>query len=352
MRKTLAEIAALTGGTLEGDADAVVTGAAGLQEAGPEDVSFLGNPKYASQAQASNAGCLFLPPVTKGSPGKAKSRIYVEDPQYAFSQILWILHDERLKPPPLIDTKSCVHYQAKLGPGVSVGPFAVVERGVLVAEGTSIGAGCCIGENVRIGRYCLIHPRVVIREDCVIGERVVIQPGAVIGGDGYGFSTDKKTGRHRKIPQIGNVVVGDDVEIGANTTIDRATVGSTVIGAGTRIDNLVQLGHNVKTGRDCLIVAQTGVSGSTTLGDRVILAGQAGLVGHIKVGDGAVVTAKTGVMHDIPKGEMHFGIPSRPHREAMKLQVLYGKLPEIYETVKAVKKKFGPAEEPVKAREG
>ncbi|MBI5884214.1 MAG: UDP-3-O-(3-hydroxymyristoyl)glucosamine N-acyltransferase [Elusimicrobia bacterium] len=349
MRKTLAEIADLTNGTLEGDGSLVVTGAAGLQEAGPEDISFLGNPKYAALAQASNAGCIFLP---ASSPIKAKNRIFVEDPQHAFSQVLWIIHDERVKTAPIIDTKACVHYQAKLGPGVSVGPFAVIERGVLVAEGSSIGAGCFVGDNVRIGRYCVLHPRVVIREDCVIGERVIIQPGAVIGGDGYGFTTDKKTGRHRKIPQLGNVVVGDDVEIGSNTTIDRATTGSTVIGAGTRIDNLVQIGHNVKTGKDCLLVAQTGVSGSTTLGDRVVLAGQAGLVGHIKVGDGAIVMAKTGIMRDIPKGEMHFGIPSRPHREAMKLQVLYGKLPEIYEAVKAVKKKLGLADEPVKSREG
>ncbi|MBI4676748.1 MAG: UDP-3-O-(3-hydroxymyristoyl)glucosamine N-acyltransferase [Elusimicrobia bacterium] len=379
MRKTLAEIAELVAGTLEGDGSFVVTGAAGLQEAGPEDISFLGNPKYAASAQASNAGCLLLPapgvsgagvpprperesglpapgvcPPGRGAgaPGKAKNRIFVEDPQYAFSQVLWLIHDERPKPPPVIDSKACVHYQARLGPGVSVGPFAVVDRGSLVAEGAVIGAQCYVGENVRIGRYCLLHPRVVIREDCVIGDRVIVQPGAVIGGDGYGFSTDKKTGRHRKIPQIGNVVVGDDVEIGANAAIDRATTGSTVIGPGTKIDNLVQLGHNVKTGKDCLIVAQTGVSGSTTLGERVILAGQAGLVGHIKIGDGAIVTAKTGVMHDIPKGEVHFGIPSRPHREAMKLQALFGRLPDIHDAVKAIKKKLGLHEDHAKVREG
>ncbi|MBI5209502.1 MAG: UDP-3-O-(3-hydroxymyristoyl)glucosamine N-acyltransferase [Elusimicrobia bacterium] len=352
MRKTLAEISELVQGTLEGTGSHVITGAAGLQEAGPEDISFLGNPKYAAQAQASNAGCLLLPPAAKGAPGKAKNRIYVEDPQYAFSQVLWLISEDRPKPPPVIDTKACIHYQARLGPGVSVGPFSVVERGVLVAEGTVIGAQCYIGENVRIGRRCLLHPRVVIREDCVVGDRVIVQPGAVVGGDGYGFSTDKKTGRHRKIPQIGNVVIGDDVEIGANATIDRATVGATVIGAGTKVDNLVQLGHNVKTGTDCLIVAQTGVSGSTTLGDRVVLAGQAGLVGHIKLGDGAIVTAKTGVMRDIAKGEIHFGIPSRPHREAMKLQALFGRLPEMFESLREIKKKLGLTESPTKVPEG
>ncbi len=338
--KTVAELAGLVSGELHGEGGHVITGAATLADAGPADISFLGNPKYAGQAADSRAGCLFLPIKNKDLKVACPRRIYVEDPQYAFSQVLWLL--SALPPKtPVLDSKAQIHYQAKMGPNVSVGPFAVVERGALIGEGTTIAAQCFIGDNAKIGRHCLIHPRVVIRENCVLGDRVIIQPGAVIGGDGYGFSTDKKTGKHRKIPQIGNVVIGDDVEIGANVTVDRATVGSTVIGAGTKIDNLVMLAHNVKTGKDCLIVSQVGVSGSTTLGDRVILAGQAGLIGHLKIGDGAIIMAQTGVMNDIAAGDIHFGTPSRPTREAMKLQALTGRLPDLFAGVKEIKKRLG-----------
>lgn len=336
--KTAAEIAELVSGTLEGDGSLILTGVAGLGDAGPQDISFLGNPKYAAEAKLSTAGCLILPPQGKKIESNAKCRIIAEDPQYAFSQILTVIQSSRPHPEPVISEKAEVHYQARLGSKVSVGPFSVIGRAALVGEGTEIGPLCSIGENVKIGRYCVIHPRVVIREDCVIGDRVVLQPGAVIGGDGYGFSTDKKTGKHRKIPQIGNVIIENDVEVGANTTIDRATVGSTLIGEGTKIDDLVMLAHNVKTGKDCLIVSQTGVSGSTTLGDRVILAGQAGLVGHLKIGDDVIVGAQSGVMNDIEKGQRVWGNPVRPIIEELKLQALLGKLPGIYETIKRIKK--------------
>ncbi len=336
--KTAEEISKLVEGRLAGDGSVVLKGAAGLHDAGPEHISFLGNPKYADAARTSRAGCLLLPPQGEKLECSARSRIFVEDPQYAFSLVLKLIESLRPKPKPVISQKAEVHYQARLGAHVDVGHFSVVCRGALVGEGTSLGAQTFIGENVRIGRNCIINPRVVIRENCVIGDRVILQPGVVIGGDGYGFSTDKKTGKHRKIPQIGNVVIEDDVEIGTNVAIDRATIGSTVIGAGTKIDNLVQIAHNVKTGKDCLIISQVGVSGSTTLGDRVILAGQAGLIGHLKLGDGAIVMAQTGVMNDVEKGQIIFGTPSRPRGEAMKIHVLLGKLPEIYETIKKLKK--------------
>ncbi len=345
LQKTASEISQLVGGTLEGDGSIIIDGPAELREAGPAHISFLGNPKYARAAQSSRAGCLLLP--TKGkkpSSCAAKARIIVDDPQFAFSKILEMIASLRKKPLPVVSPKADVHHEARMGPDVAVGPFAVLARGALVGEGTIIGAQSFIGENVRIGRHCLIHPRVVIREDCVIGDDVILQPGVVIGGDGYGFSTDKKTGRHRKIPQIGNVVIEDDVEIGANATIDRATIGSTVIGAGTKIDDLVMLAHNVKTGKDCLIVSQAGVSGSTTLGDRVVLAGQTGLIGHLNIGDGAIVMAQSGVMNDIPPGEIVWSTPSRPRVEALKIQALLGRLPEIYETIKKIRKERKAAE--------
>lgn len=339
--KTLAEISHLVGGSLQGDGAFVVDAAAGLKEAGERDISFLGNPKYAAAAAATRAGCLLLPPSNKDLACAAKNRIYVEDPQYAFSQILILIAQQKPPRPPVIDERAAVHAAAKLGARVSVGAFSVVDSGAVVGDDTVIAPQCFIGENVRIGKNCVLHPQSVVRENCVLGDRVILQPGAVIGGDGYGFSTDRKTGKHRKIPQLGNVVLSDDVEIGANTTIDRATTGSTFVAAGTKIDNLVQLGHNVQVGKDCLIVSQVGVSGSTILGDRVILAGQAGLIGHLNIGDGAIVMAQAGVMGNVEKGAMLFGTPCRPHRETLKLQALFGRLPELFDSVKEIKKKLG-----------
>ena len=343
IHKTLAELTALVGGKLEGDASYVIESAAGLAEAGPRDISFLGNPKYAEAAAASGAGCLLLPPAAQSAPCRAANKIYVEDPQYAFSQVLGVIESMLPKAPAALSDKASIHYQARLAPGVNVGDFAVIERGAAIGEGTTIAPQVFIGENARIGRNCRIYPQVVIRENCEVGDRAIIHSGVVIGSDGYGFSTDRKTGKHRKIPQLGNVVVKEDVEIGAGVTIDRATIGSTVIGAGTKIDNLVQLGHNVQVGRDCLIVAQVGVSGSTSLGDRVILAGQAGLAGHIHVGDGAIVLAQSGIMSDVEKGQVLFGSPGRPRREAFKLMALTSRLPEFYETLKELKTKAGLA---------
>jgi UDP-3-O-[3-hydroxymyristoyl] glucosamine N-acyltransferase len=352
IRKTVAELAALAAGELDAQADGshVIEGAAGLGEAGPKEASFLKNMKYAASAASSQAGCVFLPLSGKETVTLTKNRIYVEDPQWAFAQVLILIEALRPKVLPVVDAKASVHFQARLGPGVSVGAFTVLEKGVLIGENTVIGANCFLGANVKIGRNCLIHPGVVVREDCVVGDRCVLQPGAVVGSDGYGFATDPKTGKHRKIPQLGNVVVNDDVEIGANTAIDRATTGSTVIGAGTKIDNLVQIGHNVRMGRDCLVVSQAGVAGSCVIGDRVILAGQAGLAGHLHIGDGAVVMAQTGVMSDVEKGKMVFGSPAKPHREAFKLQALYGRLPEVFEAVKQVKEKLGMRKDVPEAR--
>ncbi len=341
VNKTVADIATLVGGKVAGDGSFLIDKAATLKEAGPADLSFLGNQKYAQAAAASQAGCLLLPQGAESLACAAKSRIFVEDPQFAFSQVLAMIVERQPKSPPSLDAKASIHYQAKMGPGVSVGPFAVVERGAAIGEGTTIGAQCYIGENAKIGRFCRIYPQVVIREDCVVGDRAVIHSGTVIGADGFGFSPDKKTGKHRKLPQVGNVVVGDDVEIGANVAIDRASVGSTKIGSGTKIDNLVQIAHGVKIGPDCIIVSQTGIAGSSELGHHVVLGGQVGLVGHIAIGDGVQVGAQSGIMSDVPAGTIMFGYPARPHRESFKLQALYGRLPELFQAVKQIKQKLG-----------
>lgn len=335
MRISLGRLAELTGARLAGDADFEVTGAAGLLEAGPEDVSFLENPKYAAHVLKSKAAAVFLPPVAEKVPGGPTNRLYMERPRWGYTKVLELIYAEKWKPePPILSTKADIHFEAKLGKDVAVGPFTVLKGRTLVGERTRIGARCYIGYNARIGKDCLIHPGVHVGDYCEVGDRVILQPGAVIGSDGFGYDTDPKTGVHHKIPQVGRVVLEDDVEIGANVAIDRATTGETRIGAGTKVDNLVQFGHNVVTGRNCLIISQVGVAGSTKIGHQVVLAGQAGIAGHITIGDGAVITAQTGVMSDVPPKSILFGSPARPHREAMKLQAIFGRLPEMFDAFK------------------
>jgi UDP-3-O-[3-hydroxymyristoyl] glucosamine N-acyltransferase len=337
MRMTLGEIAKLTGARLEGDPGAVVDGAAGLTEAGPSHVSFLENPKYASQVTLSRAGAVFLPPSAKDIQGGPKNRLYAEEARWAYAQVLEVIHHEKWRPEPAgVSPKADVHFEARLGKDVSIGAFTVVRGRTIIGDETSIAPQCYIGYNVRIGRGCRIHPRVVVQDYCSIGDRVILHPGVVVGSDGYGYWTDPKTGDHRKVAQVGRVVLEDDVELGANVTIDRATTGETLIGKGTKIDNLVQIGHNVRIGRNGLLVSQVGVSGSTEIGNQVILAGQVGIAGHLKIGDRAVVTAQSGIMSDVPAGSVVFGSPARPHREAMKLQALLSRLPEMFEAFKAL----------------
>ena len=340
--KTVAEIAVLVGGQASGDVGRVVSAVAEVASAGPGDAASFHNMKYVAAAQASSAGCLLVPPAAKDADFKATAKIVVEDPQAAFAVLLALIENaRRARVAAGVSAKASVHPEARLGADVRVGDFAVIERGASIGDGTTILPQCYVGENAKIGRNCLLYPRVVVREECELGDRVTVHAGAVIGADGFGFTTDRKTGRHTKIPQIGNVVIKDGVEIGANTTIDRATVDSTVIESGAQIDNLVQIAHNVKIGRDCVIVSQAGIAGSTVVGDNAVLAGQAGVAGHLTIGAGAIITAQTGVMSDVPPKSMQFGTPSRPHREAFKLQALYGRLPELFERLKEIEKKLG-----------
>jgi len=335
VRISLGRLAELAGARLAGDAALEVTGAAGLLEAGPEDVSFLENPKYAEHVLASKAAAVFLPPAAEKTPGGPANRLYMDRPRWGYTKVLELIYQEKWKPEPaVLSPKADIHFEAKLGKDVAVGPFTVLKGRTLVGERTRIGAQCFIGYNARIGKDCVLHPGAYVGDYCELGDRVIVQPGAVIGSDGYGYDTDPKTGVHHKIPQVGRVVLENDVEIGANVTIDRATTGETRVGAGTKVDNLVQLGHNVTTGRNCLVISQVGVAGSTKIGNHVVLAGQAGLAGHIAIGDGAVITAQTGVMSDVPPKAVLFGTPGRPHREAMKLQALFSRLPEMYEAFK------------------
>ncbi len=339
---TAAEVAALTGGAVLGDASHRVTGVADLADATPADAAFLENRKYGDLAKTAPAGLLFVPPDCADMPCAAKARVVTPEPRGGYAALVNLIDAANRTPRPAgVSPKASVHPTAKLGDGVHVGDFTVIEAGAEIGAGTVLMPQVYVGPGAKVGKDCLFYPRVVLRDDCVVGDGVIIHPGAVIGSDGFGFLTDKKTGKHTKIPQIGNVVIEDRCEIGANTTIDRGAVGSTLVKSGTHIDNLVQLGHNVKVGRDSVLVSQTGVAGSTVVGNNVILAGQAGVAGHLKIGDGAVVTAQTGVMSDVPPKTVLFGSPGRPHREAFKLQALYGRLPELFEKLKELEKKLG-----------
>ncbi len=337
---TIAQIAGLVGGEALGVLEHEISGVADLADAGPSDAVFLENRKYTALAATAPAGLLFTTPDLRDAAVAAKGKVVVAEPRAAFAFLVRMIDEAgKIKILPTHSAKASIHGKAVLGPNVSIGDYCFIDRGAAIGENTVIMPQVYIGPNAKIGRNCLIYPRVVVRDDCVIGDGVIIHPGAVIGSDGFGFLTDRKTGKHTKIPQIGNVVIEAGCEIGANATIDRGAVGSTVVKAGTHIDNLVQLGHNVKIGRDCVLVSQTGVAGSTVVGNNVILAGQAGVAGHLSIGDGAIVTAQTGVMSDVPAKTVLFGSPGRPHREAFKLQALFGRLPELFDKVKTLEKK-------------
>jgi UDP-3-O-[3-hydroxymyristoyl] glucosamine N-acyltransferase len=349
---TLAEIAELTGAKLEGDGAQIITGAAGLEDAEEGDVTFLENQKYAARVKETKAAAVFLLTADASKiEGGPKNRLLSDEPRWGYAKVLQKIFEEKWRPePPKVHGKAEVHFEARLGKDVYVGPFAVIQGRTLIGDNTRIHPQAFIGRNVRIGKNCIVHPHVFIGDYCELGDNVIINPGTVIGGDGYGYWTNPKTGEHKKIAQVGRVVIENDVEIGCNVTIDRATTGETRIGVGTKVDNLVQLGHNVRVGRNGLIVSQVGVSGSTTLGNQVVLAGQAGLVGHIKVGDGAVITAQTGIMSDVPPKAVMFGSPAKPFRDAMKIQVILGKLPEIYKSLKKAKVFFSGKKEAVDAK--
>jgi len=334
------EIAAAVRGSIEGSGDIRIDGVAGLDEATEHHISFFHNPKYSDLLKKTKAGAVIIPNRTNGLKlPSGKTLIRVPNPPLAFAHVLSLFERPLVQhPAPGIHPQAVIDPTAEIGSNVTIGARAVIERGVRIGAGTIIYSGCYIGAHSGIGPHGLIYPNVVLREYTQIGARVIIQPGAVLGSDGYGFATHE--GKHHKIPQIGKVVIEDDVEIGANVTIDRATTGETRIGAGTKIDNLVHIAHNVQIGKNCLIVAQVGISGSTKIGNQVILAGQVGIIGHLHIGDNAVIAAQSGIMNDVKPGAMLFGSPARPHKEAIKLQAIYSKLPEIYDVIKKLKKKF------------
>jgi UDP-3-O-[3-hydroxymyristoyl] glucosamine N-acyltransferase len=340
---TLSELARwIDGNIVRGGLDLSLTGMAALDAASHHDVSFLGNEKYHGQFLQTRAAAVIVPHgVTDGPEGTAL--VAVDNPSLAFAVVVRHFAAATRQFTPGIHPRAFVDPSAVLDPSkVRVQAGAVVMEGVTIGDGSDIGPNCVIFADAVIGKDCRILANATVRERCVLGDRVILQPGAVIGSDGYGYELSE--GRHVKIDQVGIVEIGDDVEIGANTTIDRARFGKTIIGEGSKIDNLVQIGHNVVIGKHCLVIAQTGISGSSHLGDYVTSAGQVGIGGHVTIGAKAVLSARTAVTTNIPGGEVYGGKPALPMREEMKLQAHVRRLPKLVERVKALEAALRAAE--------
>jgi len=330
----LSDLAERIGARLVGDGDVLVRGIAPIESAGPGEVAFLANPKYLRFVGDSKAAAIIASEPVKG----ARTRFLLTgNPYLAFARAVEVFHPET-RPAAGISPLAFLHPSAQIGTGVAVSPFAVVEEGASVGDRTVLHSGVCLGKGVRVGEDCLLYPNVVLYRDVRVGSRVILHAGCVIGSDGFGFAPTEEG--YRKIPQVGTVEIEDDVEIGANTTIDRAALGVTRVRRGTKLDNLVQVGHNVVIGEDTVVAAQTGISGSCRIGRRVMIGGQAGLAGHLEVGDGVMLGAKTGVASSLDASESRAwsGIPAMPHRTWLRLARLLPKLPELFRRVRRLER--------------
>lgn len=340
MNLTLEQIAKLTAGELQGDPSFTPTDICGLDSTKEGALSYTSNVERTGNLNNLNIGALIAPLAAKEKELPFKGNIiYVKNPEWAFTQVMREISTLNKNIKPGIHPRAVVSETAKIGNGVSIGANTVIEDGVEIGDGTIIYPNVYIGRNVKIGMICIIYPNVTVREECVLKNKVILQPGCVIGSDGFGYVFEG--GKHEKIPQLGNVILHDDVEIGANTTIDRAKINSTIIGANSKIDNLVQIGHNVKIGMACVIVSQVGIAGSTEVGNGVVMGGQAGVSGHIKIGDGAMLGPQAGIMSSVDAGAKMMGSPAKPYGEAMRVYAVMGKLPEVYKEFISFKKKFG-----------
>ncbi len=334
MEISLSEIAKMLDGQVIGDPHLNITGVSSIEEAMPGDITFISNPKYRSRIASSQASALIVPKEIKEV---STSLLLVENPYYAFAQLLAYFHPAQCHAAG-IDSRVSMGKGVVIGEGVSIGPFVTLEDGVKIGNQVRIGPGAFVGERSEVGDESLIYPNVTLREGVKVGKRVIIHCGTVVGSDGFGFVPHQ--GRHHKVPQLGGVIVEDDVELGANVTVDRATMGNTVIGRGTKVDNLVQIGHNVQIGEDSILVSQVGISGSTEIGRHVTLAGQVGVAGHLKIGDHVIVGGKSGVTKDISSGETVSGFPPFSHKAWLKAQATFRKLPDLRGQIRALEEKI------------
>jgi len=324
--KTLKEINELINGELCGEGKLEIYGVSGIKEAREGEITFVANPKYRREMDNTRASAII---IGNDILWNGKPVIRVENPLYAFAQVLKAFAPKKQPPVVGIHETAIIGRNVSIGKWVSIQAYTVIGDNVTIGDGTIIYPLVYIGDDTKIGSDVLIYPRVTIREEITIGDRVTIHSGAVIGSDGFGFA--KVSDRHHKIPQIGTVLIEDDVEIGANTTIDRSTMtrGATIIKRGTKIDNLVQIAHNVVIGEDCRIAAQTGIAGSAEIKDRVDFAGQSGVAGHLTVGENCVIYARAGVTKDVPPNSYVSGFPAMPHLDDLNIQASVRRLPKI-----------------------
>lgn len=333
----LSDLAKKIDGTLEGDGAVEIRAVAGIQEADAHEISFIANPKYVPLAATTRAGALIVGAEWKDDCPAALVR--AKNPDAAFAKAAELFYEPVPRPEPGIHPSAVVAEGVDLGEGVSIGPLCVVETGAKIGANCVISAQCYIGRDVVIGEDSFFYPQVSLRESVFIGKRALIHNGTVVGSDGFGYSVDKD-GVRTKITQTGIVQIGDDVELGANVTIDRARFGKTSIGNGVKIDNLVQIAHNVTIGDHAVIIAQVGIAGSTTIGDRVIMAGQSAVAGHLTIGAGAVVAGKSGVTKDVPPGEYVIGMPAIPASRFKRMNASILLLPKLKDRVVALEKRL------------
>lgn len=348
MDVSLSELAAEVGGVVVGDGSVRLSGVTTLEAAGPDQISFFSNTRYKARFLETKAGAVIVSPkVAEGEKPDGTSLLVAQEPYLAFAKVS-TRFERKPELPVGIDPRAAVDPSASVDPTATVLPFAYVGPGVVIGPRTVVHANVSILQGARVGADCLIYPGVVIREDCVVGDRSILQPGAIIGADGFGFAFDRSGPRHFKVPQVGKVELQSDVEIGANTCVDRGTLGDTVVGRGSKLDNLVQIAHNVETGPLCLFAGQSAVAGSTRLGAGVVLGGQVGIIGHLEIGNGARIAAASAVLSNVPAGGEFGGIPAIEQKRWLREQAASHQLPELLKEMRALRKRV---EELEKARE-
>jgi UDP-3-O-[3-hydroxymyristoyl] glucosamine N-acyltransferase len=336
--RTLKELADYLGGTVLGDENCRINGLAPLETAGVDKITFLANPKYASKVATTGAGAVLMAP---GGEGFGRNVIEVADPYLSFAKLLTLFYVQPHAARGVMPA-ACIGTGVTLGENITIYPGAIIGDNVSIGDGCVIHPGAVIYNGVTVGDGSTVHANAVIRERCCLGKRCVIQPGAVIGSDGFGYAPDGSS--YYPIPQIGIVILEDDVEIGANTCIDRAAIEVTLIRRGTKLDNLVQIAHNCQIGEDCMIVSQVGISGSAKIGNHVTLAGQVGVAGHLTIGDNVIVGAQSGVPGSLPANAGYSGSPVLPHKEWLKSMAVVAHLPALKKTVAALEKRIAGLE--------
>ncbi len=344
MKRRLKELAQWVDGTVVGDGETEISGVAAIEEAREGEIAFIASPKYLSKLRETNASAII---VSKEVTQADKPLLCVTHPHLAFAKILTLFFDKPYQPKG-IDSNAWVSPTAILGKDLTVFPFVYIGDRSSIGDRVTLYPGVYVGEDAAIGEDSVLYPNVCIYSGAVIGKRVILHGGVVVGGDGFGYIREGK--KNVKIPQVGKVEIEDDVEIGANTTVDRAALGKTIIRRGTKIDNLVQVAHNVVIGEDSILCAQAGISGSTKIGSNVTLAGQVGVVDHVEIGDNVIVGAQAGVTHNLPGNQAYVGSPALPHREFLRANAVFPKLPEMRKTLIDMEKRLKKIEETLSSR--